>query len=298
MLIVLLIACALLSLSCRSEIDKKGPVAMVNGKPISGEQFLSELRRRYGRQALDELICDALIRQRASALKLQATDADLQRAYAEAAAHAGSEADLKRLLERQGISEATFRNSLETDVLLDKIVAQSVEVTRDEVRSYYAGHRDEFKRGEQIRVRFMMLESKENAEEVRSVLERPGADFAGLAKVFSIDPATRDNGGDTGYFERGYFAKAIEDVAFGLKRGEISPVFKGPDGWCIVQLTDRKPPETQPLSAVEQQIRSRLLYRKREESKLTWCAEAQKAAQIEIGAEDLRPPSADDLKPR
>lgn len=297
--VIALLACCLASLSCRSESDRKGPVATVNGKPISAKAFFAELRRRQGRRALDELIRDVLIRQRAAQLHLDVTDEDVNRAWSEAVAHAGSEADLRRRLKRTGISDAEFRRQLRLDALLDKIVARSVEVTPEEIRSYYAEHKDEFRLGERVRVRFMMLENKRNAQEIRAVLDQPGADFAGLAKAFSIDPATRDKGGDTGYFERGhYFAKPIEDVAFSLKRNEISPVFKGPDGWCILQLVDRKPPEIQPLSEVENQIRSRLLFLKRQRAKETWYAEAKEKADIRILADDLKPIPPDKLAPR
>jgi parvulin-like peptidyl-prolyl isomerase len=73
------------------------------------------------------------------------------------------------------------------------------EVSEAEARRYFETHRDEFERPERVRLRDITLESKENAEAIYQALRlRNGTNFADLARHFSVNPATRQHGGDMG----------------------------------------------------------------------------------------------------
>ena len=75
------------------------------------------------------------------------------------------------------------------------------------------------------------------ADSVRVALER-GADFATMARRFSDDPSTRDNGGDLGFFRRGVMVRSFEEMAFNLRPGVISPLVASPFGYHII-VVDR-----------------------------------------------------------
>lgn len=70
---------------------------------------------------------------------------------------------------------------------------------------------------------------------------KAGADFAELAKKYSKDQASKENGGDLNYFERRMMIKEFDEAAFNLKVGEISPIIKTSYGYHIIKLTDKKP---------------------------------------------------------
>ena len=54
------------------------------------------------------------------------------------------------------------------------------------------------------------------------------ADFAQLAQQSSTDAATKDKGGDLGWFAKGGLSdKALEDAAFALQPGQLSDVIQG-----------------------------------------------------------------------
>src|SRR5438309_10732881 len=56
------------------------------------------------------------------------------------------------------------------------------------------------------------------------VVLRNGANFAEVAKKYSVDSASREQGGELGWFRRGVMVKQFEDVAFRLRPGTISDV--------------------------------------------------------------------------
>lgn len=73
---------------------------------------------------------------------------------------------------------------------------------------------------------------------------KTGADFAKLAKENSSDPTTASKGGDLGEIGMGdksfYYGQEFDKVAFRLKPGEVSNVFKGQDGYYIVKVEARR----------------------------------------------------------
>ncbi len=72
---------------------------------------------------------------------------------------------------------------------------------------------------------------------------RHGADFAGVAKRFSADSASREQGGELGWFRRGVMFKRFEDAAFRLRPGEVSDVVETPFGFHIIKLERAQPAE-------------------------------------------------------
>ncbi len=74
-----------------------------------------------------------------------------------------------------------------------------------------------------------------------------GADFATLARRFSIDRSVVRNGGDMGYITAARYPYTFEDAAYTTPVGEISPVIETPFGFHIVRVNDRRPARGQVL---------------------------------------------------
>lgn len=71
-----------------------------------------------------------------------------------------------------------------------------------------------------------------------------GADFADLARKFSDDKGTASRGGELPWIGFRQTVKEFEDVAFSLKKDEISKPFHSPSGLHILKLIDKKPIES------------------------------------------------------
>ncbi len=68
-----------------------------------------------------------------------------------------------------------------------------------------------------------------------------GADFAEMAKKYSDDKGSAVKGGNLGYFERRMMIKPFDEVAFNLKKGEISKPVETKFGFHIIKVTDIVP---------------------------------------------------------
>jgi len=132
-----------------------------------------------------------------------------------------------------------------------------VEVTEDDAKKVYEREVKEIKPEDEVRVRQIFVKSEKTAKEVHALLSQ-GSDFAELAKKRSVSP-TASVGGDLGYFTRDKVEPIFGEVAFKLKKGEISQPFKVRYGWQVIKLEDRRVRELQPFDRVKVGIRSLLL---------------------------------------
>ncbi len=278
---------AVLALGACTPSEQRQVVARVNGETITGRDLLHELRMARGPAVLVEMIDAELIRQGAEEAGIAAGAEEMDLRMERAVAQAGSEADMAAMLERRDLTREQFREMLLFDLLLDKLARASMTLDEQEVKDFYAEYRDDYAVGEQVKARMMLFGSRSDTEAVLETLE-VGGDFAGLAQALSMDPATRDKGGDMGWFEREDYAEPISDAAFALQPGEVSEPIDAPDGWVIVQVGERKAAGHRPLEEVRAEVRGRIERAKLPSARQEWITQARAAATVRIADRDLR----------
>jgi peptidyl-prolyl cis-trans isomerase C len=87
-----------------------------------------------------------------------------------------------------------------------------------------------------------------------------------MAKEFSKDPGTKDDGGTLGYFTRGQMVPQFEEAAFQLGRGDISQPVKTQFGWHLVQLEDRRERKAPEFAAVKDRLVASMIHHKAQET--------------------------------
>jgi peptidyl-prolyl cis-trans isomerase C len=108
-----------------------------------------------------------------------------------------------------------------------KQLETKIKATDEEVKAYIAKHPE-----------FDTKQSRAKAEDILK-RARAGEDFAALAKEFSTDPGSKNEGGELGWFGRGQMVKPFEDAAFSLQPGQISDIVESDFGFHIIQVEER-----------------------------------------------------------
>ena len=108
------------------------------------------------------------------------------------------------------------------------------------------------------------IAAKQRIDSVKARLNA-GESFDSLAREYSEDPGSKNNGGDLGFFERRMMVKEFDETAFNLKVGEVSDVIRTQFGYHIIKVTDKKeyPPyseERENLKKIFQQTRYQAIY--------------------------------------
>lgn len=79
------------------------------------------------------------------------------------------------------------------------------------------------------------------ADSLYKLLQKGKADFAVLAKEFSEDRGSKDNGGDIGYMTALQTIYSFENMAYNTPKGKVSAPFRTQLGYHIVKVLDRRP---------------------------------------------------------
>jgi parvulin-like peptidyl-prolyl isomerase len=222
--------------------------ALVNGQPITLAVYEKELARYEQAQeelgitpgdngpdyrgiVLDALIETELIAQAAAAMGISITPEMIDARLVELEQASGGPENFAAWLETNQWTAEEFREALAAEMVTEETVAM---ITADVPTT-----------SEQVHARYLQVEDEQLAQ---SLLDqaRSGADFAALAREYSLDRITGENGGDLGFFARGsLLVPEIEAAAFELAPGGLSEVIVAPraDGtgttYYIVQVIDR-----------------------------------------------------------
>jgi peptidyl-prolyl cis-trans isomerase C len=148
--------------------------------------------------------------------------------------------------ERDGITkEPAVINRIEDagkKVVIEEYLKRKIEgglsPADTERDAFYQKNKDAFDNAENIRVRHILVKTKEEAEKINKLLA-DGEDFEKLARENSICP-TASEGGDLGYFKRGDMVEEFDKAAFDLKKpGDISPIVETRFGFHIIEMVDK-----------------------------------------------------------
>jgi len=147
---------------------------------------------------------------------------------------------VRRGLDRDG--EAKRRLQAARERILGNILVEnaiSKAVTDEAIRRMYDEQAKLSPPGEEVRARHILVKTKAEAEAVIAQL-KGGADFAKLALEKSIDPGSRLDGGELGYFSKDAMVEPFANAAFALKKGEISEPVQTEFGWHVIQVEARR----------------------------------------------------------
>ena len=262
-------------------------IATVDGQPITSADLLREMHLRHGPSMLVEMIDEILIHQAGAAAGISVTEEELQLRWDRAIAEAGSEMDLEAILLQRDLSQERFREQLRTDLLLDKLVRAAMVIDEQEIEDFYHEYQDDYRRGERVKARMILVATEDNAVTIAEALEA-GGDFAGLATALSIDPASKEEGGEMGWFERQDYAEVISTRAFEMQPGETSEPFEAPDGWVILHVEGRDEAGLRPLEEVHSEVRGRIMRAKVPLARGEWITAARTEAALRITDSELR----------
>ena len=155
-----------------------------------------------------------------------------------------------------GITVIEKRDEMRRQKLIGDM-SENIPMPSDaEIRTYYEQHPAEFRSGEELHVKQILVHDEAVANEIAQKL-RDGASFDELSSQYSLAPNAK-KGGEIGYVSRGELPKMFEDEIFALKPGSVSGVIRTDASFHIFKVEDRRPPGVIDLQTALPVIRERL----------------------------------------
>ena len=214
------------------------------------------------RQVLGELVDEEMLVQKAKEMKLEVTDADITSAadkqIKQVRAQFGSDEEYRNELRkaglgtpeeyRKGLIEQYRRQNLQQKAFGElKKTARPVNVTEEDISAAFERSRADLqKRPATVTFRQIIVaphaspaakaKAKARADSLLAEI-RKGGDFEQIAKRESMDPGTKQLGGDLGWNRRGGgLVPEFEGMMFALRPGEVSPVIETAFGYHIIKV--------------------------------------------------------------
>jgi peptidyl-prolyl cis-trans isomerase SurA len=291
-------------------------VAVVNGEIIvlselrqisknymrqMSEQFKveagDEQQREAERRILDQLIDEKLVTQEADRLTITISEREIDAAVKEMQSrNTLNDVQFAAALSEEGLTLPKYREQLKGQMkkvrVIDQEIKSRIQVSKEEIDASYEKHAADFNAEPEVRVQQLRLiippESGEKEinrmqAQAESILAkiRQGEDFTALVGLYSQDP-TAAAGGDMGTFKRGELLPAIDEYAFSMKEGEVSPVIRTEAGFHIVKVLARREPSALSDEERRAEVKDVLFGQKAEELFKEWIAKLRKKAYIEV----------------
>lgn len=116
--------------------------------------------------------------------------------------------------------------------------------------------------------RHILVKTEAEANDILAQLKK-GTDFAKLAKEKSLDPGSKEKGGDLGWFSPAGMVKPFSDAVVALKKGDTSaaPV-QTQFGWHVIKMIDTRATQVPAYDKVKEGLERTLQQRKLEKMML------------------------------
>jgi len=234
----------------RGDVDELAdPYLQQYGEDYDTNAELAEQVKQLRTQAINLLVEQKIMYKKAEELDVLPTEEEVEAetdkyiesqketfggedAFNTALTNAGMTLDEYKEKLRKNIEDGLISTNVTNEIFKD------ITVSDEEIQKYYDEHLDSFKTAT---VSHILIKDEEKAKEIRERAVN-GEDFATLAKEYSEDPGSKENGGSLGTvtYDTTEYYQEFTDGFKKLNEGEISELVKTQVGYHIIKVTDIK----------------------------------------------------------
>jgi foldase protein PrsA len=213
-------------------------------------------------QVMQFLIQAQWLQQEAASKDVKVTDAAVKKQFEDQKKQSfPTDKAYQTFLASSGMSQQDllFRVRLDmlTNQLRQKIVKDKGTVTDAQISDYYNKNKSRFAQPERRDLLVVLTKSKAKAEQAKKVI-LGGTSWKSVAKKYSIDQASKSQGGKLPGVVKGQQEKAFDQAIFAAKKGELTGPVKTQFGYYIFEVQKVTPASQQSLTESKDTIRNLL----------------------------------------
>jgi foldase protein PrsA len=202
------------------------------------------------------------VQQEAKAQGVKVTDKEIKRSFEDQKKQAfPNDKAYKQFLESSGMTEADILFRVKLDQLQQKLTQKVTEdakkVSDEDVKDYYAKNKKRFAQPERRDLLVVLTKTKAKAEQAKKALE-DGQSWKQVVKRYSIDEASKAQGGKLPAVSKGQNEKALDDAVFSARKGEVEGPVKTQFGWYVFEVQKITPASQQSLEESKETIKNLL----------------------------------------
>jgi len=187
-------------------------------------------------QILERLVESQVVKNLAQKYSISVSSDEVDKQYQTIAEQNGGEEKLEKLLsELYNLNPAEFKELILRQLRMEELKQKFDNELRKMLKARHI-----LVKVNQDANKKTVNKIRKKAEDILEKANKEGADFAKLAKKFSQDKASKDDGGQLPWFGKGDMVKSFEEVAFNLEIGQTSDLVRSQYGFHIIKLEDKR----------------------------------------------------------
>jgi peptidyl-prolyl cis-trans isomerase SurA len=279
-------------------VDRARPFQMqVYGSVPEGASRNAALSQLY-RQLVERLVDEELQGREAVKANITVSAEEIQSALERVAKQ--NDVSVEQLFDeaqKNGLTPVEYRQEIRRQLLDAKMLNLRIQgrmrIGEDDMRNAYKKIAlDERKklefRAAWIRFQIAPGSGPAGAAQVRetatvvSARARAGEDFAELARQYSSDPATRDQGGLLASMKPGELPPEVDTVLLPMEPGDVSAPIRVGDAWLVLKLVERGPSQLPEYEKAKPQLQTRVYAEKMDAARRQWLDGLRKRSHVDI----------------
>jgi foldase protein PrsA len=195
----------------------------------------------------------------AAKLNVKVTDAEVQKTFTSAKNQQfPSAAGFNNFLKQTGQTLPDILFRFRINAIVQKLVAKHAStVTPAQIQAFYNSHSSQFGTPESRNLRVILAKTQADAVAAKKALSS-GQSWSKVAKKYSTDPTTKNNGGQLNGVTKQQADAALAQAAFSAPTGKLLGPVKGQFGYYVFEVTHITPGTHQSLAQATPLIRQQL----------------------------------------
>ena len=247
---------------CVAEKKKTAPKPPKGQPAPKDSDFKEQCKQEYEGlrdQVMQLLIQNEWVENEAAEQDVKVTDAEIQKAFEQQKKQSfPKEKDYQTFLKTSGFTEEDirFRVRLEqlSNKLREKVVKGKDEVSDQQIEDYYNKNKQRFAQPERRDLRIVLTKGQAKAKQAKAALDR-GQSWKAVAKRYSIDQASKNQGGALLAVAEGQQEPALDKAVFAAKKGQLTGPVKTQFGFYVFEVTKVTPKSQQTLEQAKTTIK-------------------------------------------
>jgi parvulin-like peptidyl-prolyl isomerase len=250
---------------CVAQKRKTAPKPAKGQPKTTDKQLKEQCKQEYEslrNQILQLLISFEWIEGEAEEMNVSVSDAEVKKSFdQQKKQNFPKDADFRKFLKDSGQSEEDIMLRVKLDLLSNKIREKVIKgknkVSDAQIKDFYEKNKERFAQPERRDLRIVLAKGKARADQAKAALEG-GQSWKAVAKEYSIDEASKAQGGKLPAQSEGTLEKSLDEAVFDAKRDQLSGPVKTQFGHYVFEVEKIQPATQQTLEQAKETIRQTL----------------------------------------
>jgi len=258
-------------------------------KPAKGqpkqtdEQLKEQCKQEYNAlrdQVIQLLTSFQWIEGEAEEMGIKVSDAEVRKSFNEQKKQSfPKEADYQKFLKDYGQTEEYILQRVKLDLLSNKIREKIVKgkdkVSDQQIKGFYDKNKERFAQPERRDLRIVLTKTEAKAKQAKAALAS-GQSWNDVAKKYSIDEASKTQGGKLPAQAKGTLEKSLDQAVFNAPKGKLTGPVKMQFGWYVFDVEKVHKASQQSLEQAKETIRQTLSSQNQQKALDAFVADFQK----------------------